>query len=76
MFSGRGSSGGIAGRIRDRVRKSKRRRVEELVAEAVKLLKKMRSDEIPLFLVKRDNRLDIEYPENLETIVTNLNEKK
>ena len=42
------------------------------LADEVVFLKKMRSDEKPIFLIKRDKRLDKMYPDNPEQILIKL----
>ena len=42
-------------------------------ADNIVFLKKMRKDEVPIFLIKRDRRLDDNYPNNPENNFTQLN---
>ena len=43
------------------------------LADNIVFLKKMRKDEVPIFLIKRDRRLDDNYPNNPENNFTQLN---
>jgi predicted nucleotidyltransferase len=46
--------------------------IDMFLADSIKFLKKMRSDEIPVFLLKRDDRLEKEYPDNHEILIERL----
>jgi predicted nucleotidyltransferase len=43
------------------------------LADNIDFLKKMRKDEVPIFLIKRDHRLEENYPTNPEKELTQLN---
>ncbi len=51
--------------IRERARAFfKRQPLDLFLADDISFLRKMRSDETPVFLIKRDSRLEREYPDN------------
>jgi predicted nucleotidyltransferase len=50
--------------------------IDMFLADGIPFLKKMRSDEIPLILIKCDQRLEVEYPKVPETFLTELHGEK
>lgn len=49
--------------------------LDMFLADSIKFLRKMRSDEIPIILLQRDDRLNSEYPCNPESTLDRLDEK-